>query len=263
MSIKIRNRVRRRKMFAVLLGTIGILMVQCVDKEKINNNDATNAKSTLQRWLVIAAHPDDEAKASPLVLTERKAGDDLIVLMMRLTGESGLPGRKNVTQEEAIKHRTGELEKAVAHLGGDIRWWRPPHPENENIAKTPETVAKMAELLNEIKPTRIITHWREDTHPDHFGTAEIVNEALKKLDYDGLTAYYFGQPGREETQPNFIPNHYVDISDPSGLSYVLWSRCVHSSQMSFDTMSSYIKYYKEHGKKVGSEYAAGYVMQNL
>ena len=220
-----------------------------------------------ERWLIIAAHPDDEAKASSLVFTERKSDDKLIILVMRLVGEGPPSDRENWTSEEAIKTRSKEMGKSAIFLkADDLRWWRTPAPGLENIANTPENIEKMVELLSEIKPTRIITHWGlGDSHPDHAGTAEVVNEALKRINVsNGLKAiYYYGQPTREKELLNFIPDHFVDISNPSVLASVLWSFCIHRSQSSFNYMDVSLNYFKKHGRKLGCEYAAAFVKRNL
>jgi len=51
------------------------------------------------RWLIVAAHPDDESKAAPLIFAERKPGDEVVVLVMRLCGEGKLQDRKTWTRE--------------------------------------------------------------------------------------------------------------------------------------------------------------------
>ena len=217
-----------------------------------------------ERWLVVAAHPDDEAKASALIFSERKPEDELIVLVMRLSGESGAFGRRDVTREFAIATRSAEMEESARYLNARFRWWLPPHPDAVNIAVTPENVEKMAQLVNEIKPTRILTHWEDDPHPDHVGTAKLVKEAVTRLEYPGEKHLYFwGQLGQENKQKGFVPNHFVDISEPQLLARVLWSFFLHRSQASLRYMEKHLRYYRAHGQLAGVEYAAGYMVQRL
>lgn len=218
-----------------------------------------------QRWLVIGGHPDDEAKAAALILTERKPADELIVLVMRLCGEGGIYGRKDFPREQCIATRSAEMEESARFLRARVRWWLPPHPAAVNIAATPENVEKMARLINEIRPTRILTHWEEeDPHPDHVGTSRLVQEAIKRLDFPGERELVFwGQLGREQHQKNFVPNRYVDISDPALLASVLWSFFLHRSQASLRYMEKHLNYYRFHGRQAGVEYAAGYVVNKL
>lgn len=159
------------------------------------------------------------------------------------------------------------MEKSANFLKVDeLRWWLLPHPGNKNIINSPENVVKMVELLKKIKPTRIITHWGlGDSHPDHASTAALVNEAVKQIDISNRlkSIYYYGQPTREKELHNFIPNHFADISDPSILASVLWSRAVHKSQLDFNTLDVYLNYFKKYGRKVGCEYADAYVKRNI
>ncbi len=215
-----------------------------------------------ERWLVVAAHPDDEAKAAALLFSERKPEDELIVLVMRLTGESGVFGRRDVSREFAIATRSAEMEESARFLDASFRWWLPPHPDAVNIVVTPENVERMVQLLNEIKPSRILTHWEDDPHPDHVGTAKLVEEAVKRLEYPGEKHLYFwGQLGQENKQKGFVPNQFVDISDPSLLARVLWSFFLHRSQASLQYMEKHLKYYQAHGQLAGVEYAAGYMVE--
>jgi len=156
------------------------------------------------------------------------------------------------------------MEQAAAFMKGELRWWLPPQPDNVNIAKTPQTVEKMLGLLREIRPDRIVTHWDEDSHPDHAGTAALMRASLAELAVPGrIPVYFWGQPGRQAEQPNFVPTHYVDISDPSRLAQVLWSRFVHRCQTNVVVARNYLNYFHDHGLKANVQYAAGYVVERL
>lgn len=217
-----------------------------------------------QRWLVVGAHPDDEAKATALLLKERKPADQVTVMIMRLCGEGKLYDRPSWTREEAIATRSYEMREAASFMNATLRWWLPPHPENKNIERTEETVEKMLGILREIRPTRIVANWREDSHPDHVGVGEIVGEAVRRWHVPGgMPVYWFGTPGRPKAQPNFIPNHFVDISEPADLAAVLWSRIVHRCQAEFSAIKAHIQYYHDHGQKIGVRFAAGYVLERL
>ena len=238
-----------------------MMTLGCV-KEEHAIDDVVDEPAGPQRWLVVPAHPDDEIKVAPLLLKKRKPEDEMIFLVMRLTGESG-PG-KGHTPKESIVIRTAEMEQSARFFNAELRWWRPPHPENENIAKTPETVAKMVKLMQDIKPTRVVNHWHKDFHPDHIGTAQVVNAAVKQLKVPGgLPVYYFGSPDRKKVQSNLIPNLYVDISNPDDLAFAVWSMFNHQSQANLKWLKAFLRSYKNHGQKAGTEYADGYVVRRM
>lgn len=254
---------KRRKFIRNLFMGAGFLTVK--DYFPMQNDKTKMIKQPEQeRWLIIAAHPDDEAKASSLIFCERKLSDKLIILVMRLVGEGPPSDREKWTPDEAINIRSAEMGKSAVFLNADeLRWWKTPKPGLENIKKTPENVARMVSLLNEIKPTKIITHWGlGDSHPDHAGTAELVKEAIKQAEISNVlkAIYYYGQPTREKELQNFIPNYFVDISNPSILASVLWTFCIHRSQSSFHYIDESLKYYKKYGQNAGFEYADAFMM---
>jgi LmbE family N-acetylglucosaminyl deacetylase len=217
-----------------------------------------------KRWLIIGAHPDDESKAVPLLVTERLPSDTVEVLTMRLCGEGRPYDRDAWTPEEAIAVRASELSSAAHMLRGHQRFWLPPHPENPGIVSNPENISRLKAILHELKPNRIVTHWGEDSHPDHLGTAALVIDTLGQLDNpQEIRLFQFGQPGRETEQPSFLPSHFVDLSDPGALAYVLWARFMHRSQTTEYLMPQYLRYFWEHGRQIGKAYGAGFVVRRF
>lgn len=214
-----------------------------------------------KRWLIIVAHPDDESKAAPLLVRERLPSDSVTIVIMRLCGEGQPYDRDQWTREVAIETRSKEMAEAAHQLRAGLRYWLEPNPANPGIVNTAQTLAKMKSLLAECRPDRVVTHWSQDNHPDHIGTSSLVTTALEQSEPGKIVELYqFGQPGRESTQPNFQPNHYVPICNPTELAYVLWARFIHRSQTTDYLMPQYLRYYREHGRRMGQEYGAGYVL---
>jgi len=214
-----------------------------------------------QKWLIIPAHPDDEAKASGLVLKERQKDDEITILVMRLCGEGSPCDRPAWTRKEAIAQRSAEMAEAARYWNARLLWWQPPHPANENIKYTETNLVRMLELLEELDPTHIVTHWSEDQHPDHCGTAEIVTGAVTRMAWrHDVLLYYFDQPNPLKFQPHFQANCHIDLSDPAMLAACLWTRFVHRSQTASIIMENYLKLYKEHGREIGTEYAMAYMV---
>lgn len=210
-------------------------------------------------WLVVAAHADDEAKAVPVLLTDREPGDRVVILVMRLCGEGQPYDRDAWTAEEAVAIRRTHMEEAARDLHAELRWWIPPAPGLEPVRATAAEAARLAALLEELRPQRLITHWGEDSHPDHVGTCRLVEQALAQVRIAGESwLLHFGQPGRELEQPGFVPNHYVDISPHQVLARAIWARLVHRSQTDLFLLQQYLRYYWEHGRRCGVRYAAGY-----
>src|SRR5690554_5273046 len=107
------------------------------------------------------------------------------------------------------------------------------HLKNPIITDTNNNVIKMTNILNDIKPTRIMIHWGlVDLHPDHVGTVKVVKKAINKIDVSNnlKSAYYFGEQLRTKHLLDFNPNYCVDISEASILASAIWARHIHKIQ---------------------------------
>jgi len=97
--------------------------------------------------LAIVAHPDD---------AELLCGGSLL-------------------QSKDRGERTGILQMASEVLGLAIR--RNADLPDAHLQNTPETRRVVAELLRELRPRVVITHWLQGRHPDHRAAAELVYDA--------------------------------------------------------------------------------------
>lgn len=117
--------------------------------------------------LAIMAHPDDAellcggSLARSVDLGERVGVVDLTA------GESGSRGTAG--------QRAREAEAAAAILGLVER--RTAGLEDAGIRNTPDTRRAVVELVRELRPRVVVTHWREGRHPDHRVAAELAYDA--------------------------------------------------------------------------------------
>jgi LmbE family N-acetylglucosaminyl deacetylase len=228
------------------------------------NPEPGTQRPTGTHWLVVAAHPDDDCMAAPLLLTERGPSDRVTILVMRLAGVGAPYDRPSWTPEEAIASRSRQMREAAELMNATLRWWQEPAPGNPEIVLSRENLEKMVTLLDEIKPDRVVTHWGDD-HPDHVGTAELVVAGMQCLANPGaIPLFRCDHPTHELLGTlGFSPNYYVDISNPSILGGVLWARLVHRSLTNLLVMQRYLANFREHGRKAGVEYAVGFRRQRL
>jgi bacillithiol biosynthesis deacetylase BshB1 len=158
--------------------------------------------------LAIAAHPDDVelCVGGTLIKLARMGYRTGILDMTR--GESGTRGTPEL--------RAREAERAAEILGVAVR-------ENLDLGDAhiwvnEESRVKLVRVLRRLRPRILFSQYKDDPHPDHAHTAQLVREAahiagLKKYDADA---------GLERWRPNCVayflfprtlaPTFIVDIS---------------------------------------------------
>lgn len=171
-------------------------------------------QNSLLDVLAIAAHPDDvELSVGGTLIKLAKMGYRTGILDMT-RGESGTRG--------TLELRAQEAERAAEILGVAVR-------ENLDLGDAhvwvnEESRVKLVRVLRRLRPRILFTQYKDDPHPDHAHTAQLVREAahiagLKKYDAEG------GQAPQERWRPNCVacflfprtiaPTFIVDISDES------------------------------------------------
>jgi len=157
--------------------------------------------------LAFGAHPDD---------VELFAGGTL----SKMAGLGYSTGIVDLTRGELATRgtpavRAKEAREAAAVLGLKVR-------ENlcftdGDISVTPVARLKIIRVLRKYKPKIVLTHYRDDQHPDHVHTSGLITEAVH---HSGLAKIKTGQ---ERHRPPVIlffklpldrtPSFVVDVSD--------------------------------------------------
>ncbi len=134
--------------------------------------------------VVIYAHPDDECfGAAGTIINYRKQN----IPVTYVCGTLGQMGRNMGTPTFANREtlpliRKKELEDACAYLDIDLRLlgYRDKTIEFEDRT---EVATHIKQLLDELKPTRVITHYPPYAiHPDHNALGAAVIEAISMYD---------------------------------------------------------------------------------
>ena len=192
--------------------------------------------------LAVGAHAGDmELTAGAVLLKQRQLGDRVVVLHLSL-GERGNP-RLAAATYGAQKRK--EAETAAKVLGGEVMF--APYRDGE-VPNTDEARRYVADVIRQVKPTLVITHWRESIHRDHATTHAIVVDAVLLAAIDtGST----GEPAHRGTRlwyaenwedtERFQPYVYVDVSD----QMATWRELVTSYEFVRGGISSfaYLEYY--------------------
>ena len=165
-------------------------------------------------FLAIGAHAGDmEITAGALLLKQHELGDRVVILHLTL-GEGGNP---RMSPERYGEQKRREAKEVAAALGAEVIFG--PYHDGE-IPNDEAARRYVADVIRQVKPTNIITHWRRSIHKDHAATSAIVDDAVLLASLDGVkTAHpaYRGVRGiwyaeNWEDPEGFDPYIYVDVS---------------------------------------------------
>lgn len=218
--------------------------------------------------VAIVAHPDDADIFCGGTLAKHANRGDRVTIAHMTKGEYGGLDRTeetiaSVRKEETIKSGTTLGADEVTFLGF----------RDGRITYSLENRLRIVDTIREYAPDVILTHFRDDMHPDHRVTARLVTDAyymsslpLAETDHpahDPDNVYYFGKPTSA-----FEPTMFVDVSDHIEQKIEAIDR--HESQVEFlqrhggidsefDNLTDGIRSEaRVHGKRTGVEYAEGF-----
>lgn len=159
--------------------------------------------------LAVMAHPDDAELLCGGALARSADRGERVGVLDLTAGESGTHGSAEL--------RAREAGAAAAILGLVER--RNAGLPDAGLRNTPETRGVVVELIRELRPRVVVTHWREGRHPDHRAAAELVYDAsylagLANYDARGEKHRPFkvvhATAFREDAPP---PTFVVDVSE--------------------------------------------------
>ncbi|MSR22628.1 MAG: bacillithiol biosynthesis deacetylase BshB1 [Gemmatimonadetes bacterium] len=130
--------------------------------------------------LAIFAHPDDAELLAGGSLARSVDRGARVGILDLTRGEKGTHGNAETREREA--------KEAAKVLGIALR--RNADFPDAGIEVTDAARRRLAGIIRELRPSVVVTHWREGRHPDHPAAARLVVEAsflagLKKLDCPG------------------------------------------------------------------------------
>jgi bacillithiol biosynthesis deacetylase BshB1 len=117
--------------------------------------------------LAIMAHPDDAELLCGGALIRSAGRGERVGVVDLSRGESGTWGSASVRGREA--------DHAAEIMGLTVR--RTAGLPDAGIVNEPASRRAVVELLRELRPRVVVTHWREGRHPDHRVAAELVYDA--------------------------------------------------------------------------------------
>ncbi len=164
--------------------------------------------------LAVGAHAGDMEIASGAVLARHKRLGHRIVLLHLTLGEGGNP--KLTPEAYGAQKRREALEAAKALGAGAIFG-----PYQDGLLPNDEAARRYVAGVNrQVKPTHVITHWKNSIHKDHSAAYAITVDALLLAELDavktgsepwrGVRGIWFTE--NWEDPEGFKPYVYVDVT---------------------------------------------------
>jgi len=220
------------------------------------------------KLLAIVAHPDDAAIFCGGTLVKHADRGDEVAIAHVTAGEYG--GLEGQSEAEVTKRRKAEARTAADALGADVEFLG---YEDGRVTYSLSARLEIVETIRRHDPDVVVTHYREDMHPDHRATSRLVTDAyymasLPLVDAEGeptdpRNVYYFGKPTAD-----FEPTVHVDVSEH--IETKVGAIEAHESQVEFleshggidaefDGLIEGVRAENRNaGKRVGARYAEGF-----
>ncbi len=170
----------------------------------------TNVKSVL----AIGGHAADMEFSSGALLAKYAAAGARVVILHATPGEAGHP---RLSKEEYARQKIDEARRAAEVLGAEARFL--PYPDAE-LPCNDEVALAIADVIREVRPDVVITHWKGSFHSDHNNTHY---NTMRALFLAGLPSIKRAHPAHAPSQvlfpenwedmDDFEPDLYVDVED--------------------------------------------------
>jgi len=221
---------------------------------------AFSAMAQQRTILAIGAHAADmDLTAGAILAHQKKLGDRVVMLHMTL-GEAGNP---NLSPDKYAEQKRQEAAASAKLLGAEVIIG--PYPD-AMLPNDEEARRYVAEVIRLVKPTFVITHWKNSFHKDHRNTSAIVTDAVLMAEleavktthppYRGIKGVFYAD--NWEDSAGFHPYIYIDVSDV----FDQWKAAIREYQMvrggvsPFAYFDYYTSHFEEEGALVGRKYAA-------
>lgn len=164
--------------------------------------------------LAVGGHAADMEFSAGATIARYAAAGARAVLLHLTAGEMGHP---RLSGEEYAKQKIDEANRAAAILGGEARFL--PYPD-AGLPRNDEVAYQIADVIREVRPEVVITHWRGSFHSDHINAHY---NTLRALFLAGLPAITRAHPAHTpstilfaenwEDMDDFVPDLYLDVED--------------------------------------------------
>lgn len=130
--------------------------------------------------LAIGAHAGDAELTTGLLLAkQRRLGDRTVILHLTL-GEGGNP---KLTPEVYGEQKRREAQAVASALGAEVLF--APYKDGQ-LPDDDAARRYVADVIRQVRPTHILTHWGESIHKDHATAHRIVVDAVLLASLPGV-----------------------------------------------------------------------------
>lgn len=162
------------------------------------------AQAPQRTILAIGAHAGDmELTTGALLIKQHKSGDRVVILHMTL-GEGGNP-KMSPAAYGAQKRR--EALAADSAIGAETIF--APYKDGE-LPNDEAVRLYVANVIRQVKPTHIFTHWQKSIHKDHSRTSLIVQDAVLLSSLEGVVT---GTPAHRGIRGIWYADNWEDGED--------------------------------------------------
>lgn len=202
--------------------------------------------------LAIGGHVGDmELTAGGILATHALRGDNIVTLALT-AGEKGAPEDMNLSDYR--RQKVTEAETFAKMLGGKAIVLDYPDGElpDDDVVRF-----EVCDVIREVRPDVIITHFKNSMHKDHMTTNKIVIDArfyAGNKFFSSTSASFFAKrlyfAENWEDAVDFKPYIYVDISK----GFELWQKAVATHWfVTGSTSFPYLEYYTHLSRVRGIE----------
>jgi len=212
--------------------------------------------------LAIGAHAGDMEVSCGAVLYKHVRQGDRVVLLHLTPGEGGNP-RMTSAAYGAQKRR--EAETIAKAMGAEVLFG--PYRDGE-LPVSDEARMFVADIIRQVKPTHIITHWRTSIHKDHAAAHVLTMDAvlLASLEsvetgherHRGVRAIYYTE--NWEDPEGFTPYVLVDVSAEleAWRSWIITYEFIKGGITLFAYLDYYTALARVRGAVAGTKYAVAF-----
>jgi LmbE family N-acetylglucosaminyl deacetylase len=214
--------------------------------------------------LAIGGHVGDAELTAGGVLAHHSLKGDRIVTLALTAGERGVPAGQDMKEYRVQKVR--EARQFAEMLGGESIVFDIPDGE---LQDNDEMRYRVCDIIRDVRPNVIITHFKNSMHKDHMTTHRIVNDARF---FAGLSSFEREKPSHFapklyyaenwEDAVDYRPYVYVDFPKEA---FDLWVKAVSTHWFVTGSKSfQYLEYYKHlmrvRGLEARKEYAQTFMV---
>jgi N-acetyl-1-D-myo-inositol-2-amino-2-deoxy-alpha-D-glucopyranoside deacetylase len=159
-----------------------------------------------ERMLVVVAHPDDETFGCGSLIAHATARGVPTTVVCATRGEAGTPAPGSAVEPgELAVVREAELRRAAALLGAqrvEVLSWRDSGMDGPADASTlvgadpAEVAAAVASVIDELRPTVVVTLDGSDGHRDHVRIRDVTLRAVDNAGWQSDRVYLYCLPRR-------------------------------------------------------------------